>query len=160
MARLRKKRKNTNIETYLLEATSLKELKEAKKYTERLLKYQWRYYSELAELGQPNPEIIKSPGKLLESLLIPNWRDIPSRYDIPANSQIFGHLVSMSGIEGILYLSKLTYEPCLAIFVHNFFGTESYIQLDDEPPHKKVPTRIDGRNWRTCELSPNEIFYE
>lgn len=110
------------------------------------------------ELGEPNPETIKTVKKLLDSLLIPAWRDYPSRFDVPANSQIFGHLVYTAGIEGILYPSKFTKDPCLVLFPKNFFGTDSYLQLDDETPHEKVPIRIDGTNWRVSELSPNEIL--
>lgn len=110
------------------------------------------------ELGEPNPETIKTTRKLLESLLMTTWRDYPSRYDIPANSQIFGHLIYTSGVEGILYPSKLTNEPCLALFPRNFQGTDSYIELDDETPHHKVPIKIDGTNWRLSELSSQEIF--
>ena len=110
------------------------------------------------DLGEPNPETIKTVKKLLNSLLLPEWREYPSRYDIPANSQIFGHLVYSAGIEGILYPSKLTQAPCLVVFPKNFVGTESYIQIDDETPHKKVPVKIDSSNWRLSELSPNEII--
>lgn len=108
--------------------------------------------------GEPNPETIKTLKQLCDSLLMIQWREHPSRYDIPANSQIFGHLVYSAGIEGILYPSKLTKEPCLALYPKNFVDTESYIEIDDEPPHKKVPVKIDGSNWRLCELSPNEII--
>lgn len=110
------------------------------------------------ELGEPNPETIKTVKKLLDSLLIPTWRDYPSRFDVPANSQIFGHLVYTAGIEGILYPSKFTKDPCLVVFPKNFVGTDSFIQLDDETPHEKVPMRIDGINWRISELSPNEVL--
>ena len=110
------------------------------------------------ELGQPNPEIIKTTKQLLASLLLPNWRDIPNRFDVPSNPQIFGHLVCMAGIEGILYPSKLTNEPCLVVFAQNFFATDSYLQLDDEPPHPQVPVRIDGTNWRLSELTPSEVL--
>lgn len=110
------------------------------------------------ELGEPNPETIKTVKKLLDSLLMPAWRDYPSRYDVPANSQIFGHLVYTAGLEGILYPSKFTNEPCLVLFPKNFVGTDSYIQIDDETPHAKVPIRIDGTNWRLSEMSPNEVL--
>jgi hypothetical protein len=90
--------------------------------------------------------------------LLPEWRINPSRYDVPANSQIFGHLIHSAGIEGILYPSKFTKELCLALFPKNFVETESFFQMDDEPPHLKVPTRIDGTNWRLCELTADEVM--
>lgn len=109
------------------------------------------------KLGVPIPGIIKNPELLLKSLLDPQWRDLPNNADIPANSQIFGHLIYSAGIEGILYPSKFTEMPCLTIFPRNFPGTDSYICLDDETPHKKVPTKIDAANWRACDLVFNEI---
>src|SRR5262249_4571598 len=58
------------------------------------------------------PKVIKTVDKLLKSLLCPDWRQLPSKYDVPSNSQIFGHLVYSSGIEGILYPSKFTNKLC------------------------------------------------
>lgn len=105
-----------------------------------------------------SPGIIKTADKLRETLLHPDWRQLPSNYDIPSNSQIFGHLIYSSGIEGILYPSKFTGKPCLVIFPRNFIGTESYIALDDEVPHPKIPSRIDNSNWRISEADAREII--
>lgn len=117
---------------------------------------------ELAALAKrlktTGPGIIKTVDKLFETLLCRNWRQLPSNYDIPANSQIFGSLVYSSGIEGILYPSKFTNKPCLVVFPRNFIGTESYIELDDETPHLKTPNRIDSSNWRISELNAKEII--
>ena len=89
---------------------------------------------------------------------MPNWRVNSVDWDIPANPQIFGHLISLAGIEGILYPSKLTKKKCLAIFPHNFANTDSYVCLDDEPPQQTVPIRIDSKNWRISELEPKDIL--
>ncbi len=110
------------------------------------------------KLRIPKPEIIKTPTKLLKTFLDPNWRERPNNFDIPSNSQIFGHLVYTAGIEGILYPSKFTDKLCLAIYPRNFPNTDSFILIDDELPHNKVPKRIDGTNWRICELNANEII--
>jgi hypothetical protein len=83
---------------------------------------------------------------------------MPSGYDIPSNSQIFGHLVYLAGIEGILYPSKFTNEPCLIIYPRNFIATDSFILMDDEVPHPKVPTKIDAFNWRLSEMDAKEII--
>lgn len=101
--------------------------------------------------------IIKSSQKLSQALLNPDWRINPACFDIPANSQIFGHLIYLAGIEGILYPSKFTKKLCLALFPNNFANTDSFIQLDDTPPHLDVPTRIDGCNWRISELDFEEL---
>lgn len=110
------------------------------------------------KLGFTSPQIIKTPELLIQTLLTPDWRQLPSNYDIPANSQIFGHIVHQAGIEGILYPSKLTGCLCLAIFPKNFVGTDSYLKLDDEAPHEKVPIRIDASNWRVCDLESKEVI--
>ncbi len=105
-----------------------------------------------------SPDVVKTADKLCETLLHHDWRQLPSNYDVPSNSQIFGHLIYSSGIEGILYPSKLTGKLCLVIFPRNFIGTDSYILLDDETPHPKIPSRIDGSNWRISELDAKEII--
>ena len=108
-------------------------------------------------LGLPEPEIVRQPEQLLNTLL-GDWRNSPTVSDVPANAQIFGHLVYQAGIEGILYPSRLTGKECLAVFPHNFAVTSSYITLDDEPPHEKIPRRIDSANWRVCDLPPQDLI--
>ncbi len=108
-------------------------------------------------LGLPAPDLITNPNQLIESFLVERWQEAPSQYDIPANSQLFGHLIYQAGIEGILYPSKLTKKDCLAVFPHNFVASSSYLVLDDESPHSSVPKRIDSSNWRICDLFPNEL---
>ena len=110
------------------------------------------------KLRLENPVIIKTAKLLHETLLHHDWRQLPSNCDVPSNSQIFGHLIYSSGIEGILYPSKLTGKPCLVVFPRNFVGTDSYIMLDDETPHSQIPHRIDDSNWRICEMDTKEIF--
>ncbi len=113
---------------------------------------------EAKALGFPEPMVIKTIKQLHEALTDGGWRVNPSMFDVPANSQIFGQLVFQAGIEGILYSSKFTGDDCLCVFPHNFAVTSSYISLDDEPPHEKVPLQIDNTNWRICELSPKELI--
>lgn len=110
------------------------------------------------QLGIPRPGIVKKINELLNTLLHPDWRQLPSNYDVPSNSQIFGHLIYSAEIEGVLYPSKFTKKLCLAVFPRNFVGTDSYVALDDEAPHPKVPTRIDATNWRLCEMDAKEVI--
>lgn len=111
------------------------------------------------KLRVTSPGVIKTADKLCETLLCLDWQQLPSNYDVPSNSQIFGHLVYSSGIEGILYPSKFTEKKCLVIFPRNFIGTDSYIMLDDETPHPKIPNKLDSSNWRISELDVKEIIY-
>ncbi len=108
-------------------------------------------------LGLAPPDIIKRPEQLLETLLNDEWQRPPSQFDVPANPQIFGHLIYQAGIEAILYPSKLTKENCLAVFPHNFAVSSSYLILDDDIPHPSVPQKVDSTNWRICDLMPSEL---
>ncbi len=109
-------------------------------------------------LNLPPLLIVESTKILLKTLMDPDWRAIPSRCDVPSNAQIFGHLINSAGIDGILYKSKFTNKLCLALYPKNFANSDSYVELVDETPHPKVPTRIDGSNWRICDLSTDEIL--
>ena len=97
-------------------------------------------------IGEQEPELIRTVSKLMDSLLDPNWRSWPMQFDVPVASQIFGQLVSESGIEGILYTSKFTCNDCLAIFPQNF-EESSFIQLDDEAPKETKICRLDSKTW-------------
>jgi hypothetical protein len=97
-------------------------------------------------LGERAPELVTVPSKLRESLVEENWRAPPRLFDVPSNSQIFGHLVFTAGIEGVLFPSKLTGKNCLAIFPQNFVRTSSFVELDDPVPQEVEVTRIDSSN--------------
>ena len=94
------------------------------------------------------PELVRTVPKLLKTLLLPDWRALPMVVDIPAASQIFGQLVSVSGIEGILYPSKFNGKQCLTIFPQNFGGSNCYVQLDDSTPPEVKIRRLDDTNFR------------
>ena len=78
--------------------------------------------------------IVKTLDALKDALTEENWRGWPMQYDIPASCQIFGEMVKKGGIEGILYNSKFTDKPCLAVFPSNLLNSTSYIQIDDPVP--------------------------
>ena len=109
------------------------------------------------QLGEPLPDLIAKSSILHKNLQEPGWRNWPMRFDIPSASQIFGQLVFFAGIEGILYKSKLTGKDCLAIYPDNFEKSDSYIELDDDPPSSKVPTRMDSSNWKVSCKNFNEL---
>ncbi len=111
-----------------------------------------------AQMGKV-PLLIKSVDKLLDSLLDKNWRRSPSNFDIPSNSQIFGHIAYIAGIEGILYPSKFTGKSCLAIFPNNFSNSNSYIKLDGKlPPYEHIVRVIDKDNYHLCEFNEMELL--
>jgi len=48
----------------------------------------------------------------------------------PVNSQIFGRFVAAAGIHGILFpSSKDPTKSCLALFVQNWHGSQSFIEI-------------------------------
>jgi len=99
-------------------------------------------------IGLPAADLIRTVTKLIDSLLVPNWREWPMQFDVPFSSQIFGQLVAEAGIEGVLYPSKFTGKDCLAIFPQNFDDPlDSFVQLDSElPPGIKI-SRLDVKTW-------------
>jgi RES domain-containing protein len=114
---------------------------------------------ELADnLNEGRPELIRTTRLLLDSLLDPEWRVSPTRYDVPANPQVFGHLLYQAQIEGVVYPSKFTSKECIALFPHHFQHSTSFVQLDHEPPHQNVPRRIDSSNWKICDLTATEAI--
>lgn len=104
------------------------------------------------EIGEQEPELIRTVSKLIDSLLDPNWRLWPMQFDVPATSQIFGQLVSDAGIEGILYTSKFTGKECLAIFPQNF-DEGSFVQLNDDVPAEIEIRRLDSKSWNEVQKS-------
>lgn len=101
---------------------------------------------EARRLGFPL-QLIATVAELKRVLMLPDWRNWPMLYDVPAGGQIFGGIAMDAGIEGILYESVLTGKECLAVFPKNFLNSSSYIELDDPAPQGDVPTRIDSSNF-------------
>lgn len=84
------------------------------------------------QLNIPVMYHVKSLEELRLSILKDNWREMPMQVDIPANSQIFGQLAYASGIEGIVYPSKMSSKKkCLAVFTENFKNSSSYVKIQD-----------------------------
>lgn len=108
------------------------------------------------DLGLPEAAIVKTLPQLIDSLLASDWRKFPMEADVPANSQIFGHLVFLAGIDGIVYPSKLTEKDCLVCFPRNFDGTSSFVEMDDMPPEQRVLRRLDSKSWKQSEMTFEE----
>lgn len=90
--------------------------------------------------------VARNVDELMMTFMNPNWRQFPMHVDMPANSQIFGQLVSGAGIEGILYPSKYTNRNCLAIFPQNIKGGDSFVEVIDDIP-KGALKRLDSKTW-------------
>jgi len=92
----------------------------------------------------PMPRVVRTTGDLLRMLLAAEWRQWPMQIDVPAAPQLFGQLVSESGLDGILYPSRFTHKRCLAIFPKNFARSDSFVELDDPPPPGVRCRRLDS----------------
>jgi RES domain len=91
--------------------------------------------------------LITTVAELKAVLMLDNWRNWPTLYDVPAGGQVFGGIAVDAGIEGILYESVLTGRECLAIFPQNFLNSSSSVELDDPAPSDDVRMRIDSGNF-------------
>ena len=98
MSKSKIKRKNSDFDTFLLEATSVTQLKNVKKYTEKLLKYNWRYFSELAEQrNQIREEIQQALIQQSTTFDFSRWqRAVKYKYGLHPLSSV-GSLVHVGG---------------------------------------------------------------
>lgn len=86
--------------------------------------------------------LISTADELHQSFMTENWREFPSMLSTPANSQLFGHLLSQAGFEGALFSSTITQKLNLALFPRQFENSASIVKVIAPPP---------GANC--CELS-------
>ena len=98
-------------------------------------------------IGIPQPLLVTNTTGLMKSMFDVNWRSWSILFDIPANSQIFGRLLVDAGFEGVVYQSTKGIKNCLAIFLNNLAGTDSFIELADKPPKGVKNTRLDKTSW-------------
>lgn len=103
---------------------------------------------EARRLGIGPLRLTKSPKEMVKELRYTLWRIWPMQFDVPSPSQIFGQIAADAGIEGIIYHSALTSQPCMAIYPQNFLNSASFVELDDPAPVENVPTRIDRTTFR------------
>jgi hypothetical protein len=90
----------------------------------------------------------------METLMAENWRQYPTMWSTPANSQLLGHMLSHAGFEGVLFSSTITGKRNLAIFPRQLHQSESVIQVVDPPAHARccvlnATTHADAErvNW-------------
>lgn len=100
------------------------------------------------EIGLERRTIAISPSKLLDSIMNLNWKEFPTVFSVPSNSQILGQIAWLAGIEAILFKSARGSGKCLAIFPQNFANSPSFIELDDAtPPEVDLTNRLDKSSW-------------
>ena len=96
------------------------------------------------------PTNIRTPLQLQKALQLHDWSFMPNLFNIPSASQIFGHIVYSSNIQGILYRSKYTEKLCLALFPGNFRNQPGYVELSDSSPEETI-RRLDKDTWQNIQ---------
>jgi hypothetical protein len=86
--------------------------------------------------------LIATAEELLNSFMLENWREFPTIVNTPANSQLFGHLLSIAGFEGALFSSTRTGKKNLVLFPRQFKNSTSLVRVLKPPA-----------TARCCELS-------
>jgi len=86
-----------------------------------------------AKLNAKPLRLVKTAKELQRSLMAENWREFPALFSTPANSQLFGHLLSLAGFEGVLYSSTITRRLNLALFPRQFKNSPSVVRVVNPP---------------------------
>jgi hypothetical protein len=86
--------------------------------------------------------LIATADELYQSFMLENWRETPTIMNTPANSQLFGHLLSIAGFEGALFSSTRTGNKNLVLFPRQFKNSSSLVRVLNPPV-----------SARCCELS-------
>jgi hypothetical protein len=94
--------------------------------------------------------LVRRAADLVVALAGDRWREWPMGFDVPAVTQVFGRIAFDAGIEGVLYDSALTDDPCLAIYLQNFQNSPSFVEIDDDCPAEVVHRRIDRETFKNC----------
>jgi hypothetical protein len=120
------------------------------KFLEIIKRFKMPYeLKELAKKVRVKPPYLVTNFPLMKrALLATDWQAMPAQYQIPANPQIFGRLIRDAGYEGIIYPSVRGHGKCVALFPENFSGSDSYLELSDEPPDGTICGRLDSQTWR------------
>lgn len=77
--------------------------------------------------------LVKTAKELQRSFMAENWRELPSIFSTPANSQLFGHLLALAGFEGVLFSSTITKRLNLGLFSRQFEHSSSTVYVKDPP---------------------------
>lgn len=132
----------------LEKVVDLTHVRNLKELTQRLakIKLSKRLQSQAQRL-KLSSQTAQNEKELLETLLDPYWRLSTMQYDVPANSQLFGQLVHLAKINGILYPSKFNQKLCLAIFPQTFKDSDSYVEIKDKVPAEVKFKRLDSSSF-------------
>ncbi|GLQ89145.1 RES family NAD+ phosphorylase [Dyella flagellata] len=99
-------------------------------------------------LGLPanHAYMVREPGRLVQDVLINNWRIAPAQYGLPATSQIFASMVRDAGFEGIRYPSTKGSGYCIALFPDRIVSELTHLELHDSAPQEIKHRSISMEN--------------
>ncbi len=100
-----------------------------------------------AQLRIGRPYSVRTPYQLQRALHSPTWRTVPTQFDIPSNSQVFGGLTKDAGYEAILFRSSKHSGRCLALFPDRLMASDSYVELSGAYPAQVDVPRLDRASW-------------
>ncbi len=103
-----------------------------------------------AKLNAVPLRLVKTAKELQRSFRSENWRELPTLFSTPANSQLFGHLLTLAGFEGVLYSSTITRKSNLALFSRQFEQSSSTVYVKD-PPSDARCTELSAATYADVE---------
>jgi hypothetical protein len=101
-------------------------------------------------IGATPLQLIGSAKQLLDSFMVENWREYPVIRNTPANSQLFGHMLSLAGFDGVLFSSTRTGKNNLALFPRRFKNSISRVAVRS-PPANAQCTELNSTTYLDCE---------
>jgi len=103
-----------------------------------------------ARLGAAPLRLARTPKQLQTTFMAATWRELPAMFSTPASSQLFGHLLSQAGFEGILYSSTLTKRLSLALFPRQLVSSSSVVRVV-QPPEVARCTELSADTYLDAE---------
>lgn len=77
--------------------------------------------------------LARTADQLFQSMLTEHWRQYPTMFNSPANSQLFATWLIQAGFEGVKYISTKSGKASVAVFTRQFEHSDSVIAVVDPP---------------------------
>lgn len=108
-----------------------------------------KIYSDQAKRLKINMGMVMDATLLRNSIFDPNYEQWDFWIDQPSPSQWLGHYTRLAGIQGIVYPSiRIDSGFNIAIFLDQFYNTESFVELCDECDFVEIDQRrVDATNF-------------
>ena len=101
--------------------------------------------------------MVRTPNRLLQDVLVANWRTAPVQYGLPSTSQIFAGMVRDAGFEAIRYPSTKGGAHCIALFPDCIVSKQTRLDLRNLAPPEVKHCSISMEN--ADELCGWELYH-